>query len=70
MKEKLIKLLDVKTVVTLGLTLVFGILVLFSKPIPALFEEIYRLVIVFYFGTQVQKLEDYLKALERKEGVE
>jgi hypothetical protein len=56
--------LTVKTAVTLFLTLVFGILVVFKIDIPSLFEEIYRLVVVFYFGTQFQKNEEKLKNLE------
>jgi len=56
--------LDVKTIVTLFLTLIFGILVLLKIPIPPLFEEIFRLVIVFYFGTQFQKVQDKIEDLE------
>jgi hypothetical protein len=56
MKE-LKDLLKVKTLVTLILTIVFGIVVLWGLPIPSVFEEIYKIVVIFYFGTQVGKAE-------------
>lgn len=64
MEEKLSKLVDVKTIVTLALTLVFCILVIFKIEIPEFFVEIYRLLIVFYFGTQYQKTAEKLKDRE------
>ncbi len=64
MKEKLSKLIDLKTIVTLLLTLVFCILVIFKIEIPEFFIEIYRLLIVFYFGTQCQKLSDKINKEE------
>ena len=62
--EELKKLIDLKTIITLMLTVVFVILVVFQIPMPEFFIEIYRLLIVFYFGTQVQKTSDYIKSLE------
>ncbi|MBQ3601255.1 MAG: hypothetical protein II992_08675 [Lachnospiraceae bacterium] len=62
--EELKKLIDLKTIITLLLTIVFVILVVFQIPMPEFFIEIYRLLIVFYFGTQVQKTSDYIKNLK------
>lgn len=62
--EELKKLIDLKTIITLLLTIVFVILVVFQIPMPEFFIEIYRLLIVFYFGTQVQKTSDYIKSLK------
>lgn len=65
--QELKKLIDLKTIITLLLTIVFAILVILQKPMPDFFIEIYRLLIVFYFGTQVQKTSDYIKTLEETE---
>lgn len=62
--EELKKLIDLKTIITLLLTVVFVILVVFQIPMPDFFVEIYRLLIVFYFGTQVQKTANYIKELQ------
>lgn len=62
--EELKKLIDLKTIITLLLTIVFVILVVFQIPMPEFFIEIYRLLIVFYFGTQVQKTSNYIKTLK------
>ena len=66
MKEKFSNLIDLKTIVTLLLTVVFCILVVFKIDIPEFFVEIYRLLIVFYFGTQYQKTADKLKDKEEE----
>jgi hypothetical protein len=52
MKEKLAKLIDVKSIVTLMLTLVFAYLSITGK---AEIREIYLIIIAFYFGTQAEK---------------
>lgn len=54
MKEKLAKLIDVKSIVTLVLTGVFCTLA-FKGVIPQELNSIYLMVISFYFGTQVTK---------------
>lgn len=55
MKEKLSKLLSVKSIVTIVLTLVFAYMA-FTKAITAQdFLTIYTVVIAFYFGTQYEK---------------
>ena len=64
MKEKLAKLIDVKSIVTLLLTVVFAVLALTKVISGEQFLTIFTVVISFYFGTQTQK-----KA-EPKEGEE
>ncbi|MCI5794402.1 MAG: hypothetical protein MR022_05610 [Ruminococcus sp.] len=55
MKEKLIKLLDVKSVVTLTMTVVFAVLSLRGKITSEQFLTVFTVVISFYFGTQYRK---------------
>lgn len=52
MKEKLAKLIDVKSIVTLLLTMVVCYL---SAKEKFDIKEIYLMIIAFYFGTQVSK---------------
>ena len=54
MKEKLAKLIDVKSIVTLALTGAFIYLACW-KVIPQEFQTIFTVVISFYFGTQAAK---------------
>ena len=54
-KEKLIKLLDVKSVVTLTMTVVFAVLSLRGKITSEQFLTVFTVVISFYFGTQYSK---------------
>ena len=55
MKEKLAKLINVKSIVTLILTLVFAGLSAFGKISAEQFITIFTVIIGFYFGTQYQK---------------
>ena len=48
------KLIDVKSIATIFLTVIFGILTL-RGTIPQEFMSVYLIVIGFYFGTQYQK---------------
>lgn len=57
MKNKLAKLIDVKSIVTLLLTIVFCVLCLIGT-LPTEFLTIYTVIIGFYFGTQSQKKAD------------
>lgn len=52
--EKVAKLIDVKSIVTLLLTVVFAILAMRSV-ISEQFLTIYTVIISFYFGTQAGK---------------
>ena len=53
-KQKLSKLIDVKSIVTLTMTLLFCILA-FKGSIPQEVNNIYLMIIAFYFGTQYEK---------------
>lgn len=55
MKEKLEKLIDVKSIITILLTLVVAYQTIIGQ-----FEirDIYLMIIAFYFGTQVEKNKD------------
>ena len=55
MKEKLAKLIDVKSIVTLFLTGVFCYLSIVGTISPELFMSVFAVVIAFYFGTQASK---------------
>ena len=55
MKEKLCKLIDVKSLVTLALTGVFAYMNIAGLEVPETFKTIYVLIIGFYFGTQATK---------------
>lgn len=49
------KLIDVKSIVTLVLTIVFTILAMTGSVSSEQFQTIFTTVIAFYFGTQYQK---------------
>lgn len=55
MKERLNKLLTIKSIVTLFLTAVFCYLSIIGAVSPDLFLTIFTTVIAFYFGTQAKK---------------
>ena len=54
MKNKLAKLIDVKSIVTLALTVLFCILS-YKGTIPQEVNNIYLMIIAFYFGIQYEK---------------
>lgn len=62
MKERLSKLLSVKSIVTLALTVVFCVLAITGELSGRDFLTIFTTVIAFYFGTQAEK-----KNTEKKE---
>lgn len=55
MLRKLSKLIDVKSLVTLFLTLIFGVLALKGSVTADQFLTVFTTIIAFYFGTQYQK---------------
>ena len=57
MKNKLAKLIDVKSIVTFVLTGVFSYLSIIQSIEPKDFLQVFLMVITFYFGTQVGKKE-------------
>lgn len=65
MKAALTKLIKVKTLVTLILTIVFAVLALTGKIAAEQFLTIFTVVISFYFGTQHEKTD---KDSTEKEG--
>ena len=57
MKEKLCKLIDVKSIVTLLLTVIFSTLAIRGDVDSGQFLTIFTTIIAFYFGTQTAKRE-------------
>lgn len=54
-KQRICKLIDVKTIVTLSLTGVFVYLAVNGQIDRETFVHLYLIVISFYFGTQAEK---------------
>lgn len=65
-KEKIAKLIDVKSIVTILLTVVFAYLAVIKVISADQFLTIFVTIIAFYFGTQTQKNADEKKILEEK----
>lgn len=57
MREKLAKLIDVKSIVTLILTCVFSYLSVMQYITSSEFLTIFVMIIGFYFGTQYKKTD-------------
>lgn len=55
MKNKLSKLIDVKSIVTITLTIMFSVLSIVGRITSEQFVTIFTVIISFYFGTQFQK---------------
>lgn len=55
MKERLAKLIDLKSIATLLLTLVFCYLAVIGKIESQEFLTVYTVIISFYYGVQYQK---------------
>nr|DAG59655.1 MAG TPA: hypothetical protein [Caudoviricetes sp.] len=58
MKDRIAKLIDVKSIVTLVLTVVFAALSVSGRLSAEQFLTIFTTVVAFYFGTQTRKKED------------
>lgn len=56
--KNIAKLIDVKSIVTLILTIVFAVLSFKGVISPDQFQTVFTTVIAFYFGTQYQKQKD------------
>lgn len=63
MKDRIAKLIDVKSIVTIMLTVVFCILAVCGTVSAEQFITVFTVVISFYFGTQSVKRQ----AIDRKE---
>lgn len=55
MKDKLMKLIDVKSLITLILAGVYGAKAVFGDISPEQLQTVFTTVIAFYFGTQYNK---------------
>ena len=55
MKERIAKLLSVKSIVTILITFVFCYLSIIGNISEQLFLQIFTVIIAFYFGSQVEK---------------
>lgn len=55
MLQRLTRLIDVKSIVTITLTLVFAYLAVVGKVQVDQFLTVFTVIIAFYFGTQTQK---------------
>ena len=55
MKERILKLITVKSIVTIVLTLVFSFLTVTGQVSAEQFMNIFTVVIAFYFGTQAER---------------
>ncbi len=61
LKDRIAKLIDVKTLVTFALTGVFAYLACTKEIEPQIFMSVYTMVIGFYFGTQHEKNKEEKK---------
>ncbi len=61
MREKLMRLIDVKSIVTITLTIAFVVLSCCGTISPEQFQTVFTTVISFYFGTQYRKGEEIKK---------
>lgn len=57
MKERIYKLIDVKSIVTVFLTLIFGIQTVRGDISAEQFQTVFTTIIAFYFGVQYAKKE-------------
>lgn len=55
MKERLMKLLSIKSIVTIFTTIVFCYLSVIGIIAPEIFMTVFTMIISFYFGTQAEK---------------
>lgn len=62
MKEKIInRLVSVKSLMTLTFTLVFSYLAITGKVSPENFQDIFYIIVAFYFGSQSERLNNVIK---------
>ena len=64
MKEKLAKLVNVKSIITLILCGVFAYLSIIGQIMPDQFLTIFTIVVSFYFGSQIEKKKSNLEVQE------
>lgn len=56
--NRLLKLLCVKSIMTIMLTVVFAVMTLRGVITPDYFMDVFKLIVTFYFVTQAQKKAD------------
>lgn len=56
--QRIAALMSVKSIITIFLTVIFGLLVLKGEELPDKFVSIYTMCISFFFGYQFKKAED------------
>jgi hypothetical protein len=54
-KDRLANLLTVKSLVTVLFAIAFVVLLFLDIPIDETFKDIFKTIIIFYFGTQAKK---------------
>ena len=64
LKEKFVKLINVKSIVTILLTIVFCVLSVLGAISAELFMTVFTVVISFYFGTQAEKKKHEAETIE------
>ncbi len=65
MREKIARLIDVKSIVTIVMTIVFAALALTGRITGQDFLTVFTVIVSFYFGTQAQKSKEQT---EKKDG--
>lgn len=55
LKKKIAKLIDVKSIMTLSMTIAFIVMTLNSGSGYDQFVDIFKMIVIFYFGTQATK---------------
>ena len=68
MKAKIAKLIDVKSIMTLMLTIVFCVLALTGVVSDEQFTTIFTVIVGFYFGTQSRKKDAAATVVEQGDG--
>ena len=66
MKKQISKLIDVKSIITIAFTILFFVLAIKGMIESDKVVNIYQIIIVFYFGTQAQKVSDLIENLKEK----
>ena len=67
MKEQFTKLIDVKSIITITLLIVFCYLSIIKEIAGDQFLMIFTTIIAFYFGTQTEKTKQTIENLREKE---
>lgn len=68
LKKRAANLVSVKSIVTVVLTIIFGVLAIRRDITGQDFLTIFLIVISFYFGTQSQKVQDAIDTKENADG--